>query len=483
MQEEASGRERITGEAPRNDGGQISRLFSRWLACYRAPQSWATGAQPEGEPGPAVNEPTGVGSEQWWANVTAKGCPLFAPLTADRYEVLFLWRDPQGNARHSTTQTVYMDVNSVTDHHSPTPAMMQRWPGTDVWYWLMQVPADWRGAYQFIPCPAALCHDPLRAAREPGYQRQWWISLQALAVRDPLNPVRAQRSQWGARQSALQMPRAPAQPAWTSFDLGADTIPPTVVEMAWESPRLGNRRSVWRYQTGHAVQTTTGRSSAKAGQAEQPLPLVILLDGRFWAENMPVFDALEYETRSGRLPPALYLLIDEIDTETRSIELPCNPVFWEAVLQELLPQVAAEVPVTQLASRTVVAGQSFGGLAALYAGLHWPTRFGAVLSQSGSFWWPDRTLVHKVADPIYGRLPGAGGWLTDYARQHGLATPLKVWLEAGTREGEMISLSETMSEVLQAGPHQVACRAFEGGHDRLCWRGGLLAGLSWLLAD
>ncbi len=47
----------------------------------------------------------------------------------------------------------------------------------------------------------------------------------------------------------------------------------------------------------------------------------------------------------------------------------------------------------------------------------------------------------------------------------------------------MISLSETMSEVLQAGPHQVACRAFEGGHDRLCWRGGLLAGLSWLLAD
>lgn len=64
MQEEASGREQITGEVPHNDGGQISRLFSRWLACYRAPQSWATRAQPEGEPGPAVNEATGVGSVQ-----------------------------------------------------------------------------------------------------------------------------------------------------------------------------------------------------------------------------------------------------------------------------------------------------------------------------------------------------------------------------------------------------------------------------------
>ncbi|MGL4754227.1 MAG: hypothetical protein ACRCXB_17790, partial [Aeromonadaceae bacterium] len=59
---------------------------------------------------------------------------------------------------------------------------------------------------------------------------------------------------------------------------------------------------------------------------------------------------------------------------------------------------------------------------------------------------------------------------------------LKIWLEAGTREGEMISLSETMCEVLQRGVHDISFRAFEGGHDRLCWRGGLLDGLSWLLA-
>ena len=45
----------------------------------------------------------------------------------------------------------------------------------------------------------------------------------------------------------------------------------------------------------------------------------------------------------------------------------------------------------------------------------------------------------------------------------------------------MISLSESMFDVLSEGDHQVVFSAFEGGHDRICWRGGLLDGLHWLL--
>ncbi|MBA1936014.1 prolyl oligopeptidase family serine peptidase, partial [Escherichia coli] len=86
----------------------------------------------------------------------------------------------------------------------------------------------------------------------------------------------------------------------------------------------------------------------------------------------------------------VYVLIDAIDTTHRAHELPCNADFWLAVQQELLPQVKAIAPFSDRADRTVVAGQSFGGLSALYAGLHWPERFGCVLSQSGSYWWPHR---------------------------------------------------------------------------------------------
>lgn len=93
---------------------------------------------------------------------------------------------------------------------------------------------------------------------------------------------------------------------------------------------------------------------------------------------MPVWPALTSLTRRRQLPPAVYLLIDAIDTPHRSRELPCNADFWLAVQQELLPLVKTVAPFSDCAKRTVVAGQSFGGLSSLYAGLNWPERFGCV---------------------------------------------------------------------------------------------------------
>lgn len=139
---------------------------------------------------------------------------------------------------------------------------------------------------------------------------------------------------------------------------------------------MKNSRRVWIFTTGDAT-------------AEER-PLAVLLDGEFWAQSMPVWYTLTSLTHRRQLPPAVYVLIDAIDTTHRAHELPCNADFWLAVQQELLPQVKAIAPFSDRADRTVVAGQSFGGLSALYAGLHWPERFGCVLSQSGSYWWPHR---------------------------------------------------------------------------------------------
>jgi enterochelin esterase family protein len=82
---------------------------------------------------------------------------------------------------------------------------------------------------------------------------------------------------------------------------------------------------------------------------------------------MPVWPALASLTREGKLPPAVYVLIDVIDMAHRNRELPCNPDFWLAVQEELLPLVKKRVPFSDRADRTVVAGQSFGGLSSLYA--------------------------------------------------------------------------------------------------------------------
>jgi enterochelin esterase family protein len=197
-------------------------------------------------------------------------------------------------------------------------------------------------------------------------------------------------------------------------------------------------------------------------------PLAVLLDGQFWAESMPVWPALTALTGQGKLPPAVYVLIDVIDTAHRSRELPCNPDFWLAVQEELLPQVRDIAPFSERADRTAVAGQSFGGLSALYAGLNWPRRFGCVLSQSGSFWWPHRGAQQD------------GLLITQLKNREITPQGLRIVIEAGIREPLILRAGQALYAELQHTQQPVFWRQVDGGHDALCWRGGLTQGLMTL---
>ncbi|WP_316044390.1 alpha/beta hydrolase-fold protein [Serratia ficaria] len=127
-----------------------------------------------------------------------------------------------------------------------------------------------------------------------------------------------------------------------------------------------------------------------------------------------------------------------------------------------------------------MAGQSYGGLAALYAGLHWPQRFGRVLTQSGSFWWPHLEFVIEAR----AGQPASVGWLTEQVAQGvGAAAPLTVFQEAGDREEEIAHVNRQMNRALSAAGHRVHYRAVAGGHDAVCWRGGLIDGLKILLTS
>jgi enterochelin esterase-like enzyme len=58
--------------------------------------------------------------------------------------------------------------------------------------------------------------------------------------------------------------------------------------------------------------------------------------------------------------------------------------------KELLPWVRQKYQVTKDPTKTVIAGSSYGGLAATCAGMWYPEYFGNILSQSASYWWkPD----------------------------------------------------------------------------------------------
>ncbi|WP_296240277.1 enterochelin esterase [uncultured Enterobacter sp.] len=388
-----------------------------------------------------------TGSEAWWQS---KNGPEWERLRAS-YRVTFWWRDPTGTQKTSAVKHVWLYVTGVTDHHqNARPQSLERIPDTDVWQWQGEFSPEWRGSYCFIPSVNENDFaDTVFEGAQPDRMalREGWRRLLPHAVSDPLNP-QSWRGGRGHAVSALEMPDAPVQPGWDRPD--APYQKPVCIE--WNSARLNNRRRVWIFTTG---------------DDDPERPLAVLLDGQFWAESMPVWPALASLTRDGKLPPAVYVLIDVIDTEHRSRELPCNPDFWLAVQEELLPQVKNLAPFSDRAERTVVAGQSFGGLSSLYAGLNWPQRFGCILSQSGSYWWPHRGAQQD------------GLLIEQLKAGEKTARGLRIVLEAGRNEPLIFRANQAIYAELNT-QQPIFWRQVDGGHDALCWRGGLTQGLMTL---
>lgn len=394
-----------------------------------------------------------IGSEVWWDAVRQRGTPMVRDTGDDLVELIFLHRDQDAEA-------VLVDLNGVTDHHSLEPAALCRHPGTDVWWWRTEVRADFRGSYCFIPLGVTADGVPPEKSPGVGAHREWWLDMLSRSVADATSHHPSHPSSWGTPLSAIHLVGAPDQSAWTAVDHGEIESEELGGEFTWTSALLGNERSVWVHQLGEPAEDQ---------------PLVIVLDGGHWARRMPLFAAME-ATRPKALPSCLVVLIDVIDSETRARELPCHAPFWEAVVDELIPDLAADHEFTADPDRTVVAGQSFGGLAALYAGLTRPDRFGRVITQSGSFWWPDFDRV-RADEP-----DTDDGWLTEqvWTGQVG-SQPLWVFQQVGRLEGNMNQFNDAMREALEAADHRVTFSRFEGGHEWLCWRGGLVDGLRELL--
>lgn len=388
-----------------------------------------------------------TGSEAWWQS---KNGPEWQR-HEENYRVTFWWRDPAGTQQTSTVKRVWLYVTGVTDHHqNARPQSLERIPDTDVWQWQGEFSPEWRGSYCFIPSDNENDFaDAVFEGEQPDRMalREGWRKLLPHAISDPLN-AQSWRGGRGHAVSALEMPAAPVQPGWNHPDMPFNA--PICIE--WESTRLKNRRRVWIFTTGGD---------------DRERPLAVLLDGQFWAESMPVWPALASLTAERNLPPAVYVLIDVINMEHRNRELPCNPDFWLAVQEELLPLVQQRAPFSDRADRTVVAGQSFGGLSSLYAALHWPQRFGCVLSQSGSYWWPHRG--------------GQQDGLLIEQLKTGEISPrgLSILLEAGRNEPLILRANQAILAELHT-QQPVIWRQVDGGHDALCWRGGLTQGLMTL---
>jgi len=288
-------------------------------------------------------------TEAFWRQAAQSGTPLIEPLDKDRQHTLvtFIWR--------GTPETHNVVVFGSFATRPLTEYAMTQVGSSDVWYLTLRLPSGARFAYSLSP------NDPLSDGP------QAWAQRLATFQGDPLNPHR-----WGCGpaasryecQSMVELPDAPPQP-WIIRN--AETPTGKVDKHVIKSDLLKNERNLSVYTPPNYRPDGT------------PYALLLVFDEGAYLSNVPTPVILDNLIAASKIPPTVAVLIANPSQEARSKELPPNPVFAEFLAQELMPWVHAHYHVTRDPRQTVVAGSSFGGIAATYAGLRHHEVFGNIV--------------------------------------------------------------------------------------------------------
>ena len=326
----------------------------------------------------------------------------------------------------------------------------------ELWRRSYRVPRALRTTYAVLPDP-------------PAGDLDWTAELYGRLERDPLNPKTwttppdDEDPEWGFESvhSLFEGPAAPPQP-WA--DPRPGTPRGTTELYRVRSEILGNERRVWVHRP--AGYDPTRRYG-----------LLVAFDGWAYVNLVPAPATLDNLAAAGRIPPLVAVMPDSLTQDVRSVELPCHAPFLAFLGDELLPWARERWSLDDDPGRTVVAGSSFGGLAAVYAAFERPDVFGNALSQSGSFGWGAED----------GR---EDEWLTNRIEAAD-ARPVRAWLEIGSRENQerpgggpsgLVS-NRRLRDVLRAKGYEIGYSEYAGGHDYACWRGSFADGLTALAGD
>ncbi len=292
--------------------------------------------------------------DQFWQQVRKTGAPLVESISGDHDNslVTFLW---QGDSK--TRNVVIFDGVAGFDAKD----RMTQLDGTNVWYKTYKVRNDARFAYNLSPNDTLDSFDNIKD--DDAMKRRL-----AMFRTDPLNRRRcpATFGSLSAEASYVELPAAPPQP-WNASR--PDSAKGTVRVASFRSGILKNVRKLWIY-------TPAGFSRSAADY-----PLLVLFDGDRNVKWVPAI--LDNLIAQKRIPPTVAVLIDNPSTAARKLELPCYPPFGDFLATELVPWVRENYRATSDPARTIAAGSSYGGLAAVFAGLRHPEVFGNVLSISG----------------------------------------------------------------------------------------------------
>lgn len=408
-------------------------------------------------------EPHPPAAEDRWADAAVAGTPLVSPSPAGRHrrQVTFLWRATEPLA------AVYLSLNRITDKDRFRHGLMTPVAGTDIWAHTLDLAADLRASYAFCPVPVGQDSDPLLASLGGRFP-----ALPFLV--DPLNRTAAVATGRNGTASVVALDLAPPQHEWERAAAGStDTgltirglagtgLAGTVSARLSRGPIAGRRRRLWTY--------------LPPTDPPEPVGVLVLFDGDVWsALDAPA--ALDAAITSRRIPPFAVVGVENTDIPDRIRTLGPDPGVLRELAAECVERTRAGNPGIRWAGRerTVLCGQSLGGLAALAAALDAPEVFGAVLAHSPSMWWRPGGGITPAGLP-----PVADSWITRrFARAD--PTDVRIRCDTGRLETATVPHVQHLHECLRKRGWRSELALYMGGHDFACWRGALIEGLSTMV--
>jgi enterochelin esterase family protein len=306
----------------------------------------------------------------------------------------------------------------------------ERVPGTDLWYFCIDLPRTSRVEYKL--------------AVTIGAHRQLIV--------DPLNPNLA-RDPFGAN----------------SVVHGADYVVPDWTQDDPEA-RRGELRPVRVQSQALGVREVQVYLPARFRRTRR-YPLLVVHDGVDYVRYAGLQTVLDNLIHRHEVPPLVVALTDA--GEQRMREYAADPRHATFLVKDLLPQLEAQFPLVREPAARGLCGASFGAVASLAAAWAHQGVFGRLLLQSGSFAFTDigKHGMGAIWDPVV-------EFVNRFRRRPGKPSD-KVFMSCGRYEG-LIYYNRSMLPVLQDTGMEVRYREANDGHNWENWRDRLREGLSWL---
>jgi enterochelin esterase-like enzyme len=398
---------------------------------------------------------------RFWADVARSGTPLIEPSSDGSMLLTFVVR-----ASGLPDERLPGIYGAFGDTGGPMPAraVLERLGGTDVWYRTYEMSDRARFSYHVVR-PRGTAADPQAVAEIilDGATHELFV--------DPLNPrtwvngwMRLLDSgewteDWPVRGSYAEGPNALVD-RYVTPRQGVARGKVSTQDLA--SELLGNQRKI-------TVYTPPGHERGCAD-----CDFLLVFDRAAYLSAVPTTVILDNLQGDGAIGPIVAVFVGNSQVPGRA-ELPPNPLFQRFLAEELLPWLRKRYQFTSDARRSVVAGSSFGGLAATYTAFKNPSVFGNVLAQSGSYWWwPDwMSAGIRITED-------SGALIREFSAAERL--PLRFYLEVGTWEGDvMLEPNRRFRDVLRRKGYDVHYEERIGGHDYVRWRDSLSDGLLELI--